>query len=354
MANTINIAGLQRASEKYQGDLRTLPFVVLIEVLKELSFNMLEVDNRDIVIVKERNGGIARPYSPGGNINYKGELSRMVERKLETQFANAAIKDNILNYKDKKVVLDSRDKINNKTKKHPYEFEILKDMIITLAEDIIDALFFAKRDTADLSPLGMCDGIYTIIADLITAGEISLAKGNLRQIASLAAPGDGVTTNAYVSLRDWLRGVDPKMRRNALGLYIPTGTLLNVKDALEDRKSGYKDINFEAVLAHLREDCQLPKLSLKSHYTLGTGNKLMLTLPGNLDLGMNTFSDVSFVQPRTPWEDPNMVQYWMQFEIGMRVTNTHKRALMVSDGTATGLEMSGDYQGSTGDETVSV
>ena len=75
----------------------------------------------------------------------------------------------------------------------------------------------------------------------------------------------------------------------------------------------------------------------------------MLTQPGNLDLGMNTFGDAGFVQVRSPFEDPNEVQFWNQFEIGMRIKNLNKNGFMISDGSVTGNELSGDYTGSGAD-----
>ena len=88
---TVNITGLQRAAEKYQKDFMVLPYAMLIPTLRELKINMLEVDNKDIVIVKERSGGAARPYNAAGNVSYKDELSKLIERDLQTQIAVSAI-----------------------------------------------------------------------------------------------------------------------------------------------------------------------------------------------------------------------------------------------------------------------
>ncbi len=102
-------------------------------------------------------------------------------------------------------------------------------------------------------------------------------------------------------------------------------------------------MTFASLLTQLREDCSIPNLQIVSHYALGVGDRLVLTEPGNLDLGMNTFSDTGFVQVRNPYENPNYVQFWMQWEIGMRVKNLHKRGFMMSDGTVTANPLSGDY-----------
>lgn len=344
----INVTSLQRANETYQKDFRLLPYALLIPVLQQLRISMLEVDNKDIVIVKERNGGATMPYI-AGNVGYKNEIMRLLERELQTYMATTVIKDNITNYRSKKVLFDAaKNKINNKTKEHPLERDIIADQIIITGEDIIDALFHATRNTADRSPMGIMNGYNTIVDSMVVAGEISTAKGNLVNCGSLAAPGNGTDTTAFTSLRNWLRNIDPKWREKQVILYIPNNSLINVKDALENKKTSYKDVNFASLLTQLREDCSIPNLQIVSHYCLGTGDRLILTEPGNLDLGMNSFGDSEFVQVRNPYEDANEVQFWLQFEIGARIQKLHKRGFMVSDGTATANPLSGDYSDASG------
>ena len=340
----INVVSLQRAAEKYQNDFILLPYSMLIPTLRELKLNMLEVDNKDIVIVKERAGGSARPYVAGAPVGYKNEISKLSERALQTYTAYAAIKDNITNYREKRVLYDAtKDKVNNKSKQHPLERDIIADVIATVGEDIIDSLFHATRNTSDLTPQGMADGFNTLIDNFVAAGEIASAKGNLVTCGALTAPASASDLTAFESLKAWLRNIDHKWRNKQVVLYITFDSLYNVKDALENKKTSYKDVTFAGLLTQLREDCGIPNLQIVSHYALGTGDRLILTEPGNLDLGMNSFSDVGFVQVRNPYEDANDVQFWMQFEIGMRIKNLNKRGFMISDGTVTANPLSGDY-----------
>ena len=350
MGNVVNIDSLNRELVNYQKDMIMLPYALLLPVLQDLKVNMLgNVMGKDIVIVKERAGGVAGPYSPGQIAAYKNELSRMYERKLEPELCYAAVKDNILNYRKKHVLFDAaKNKVDHKTKAHPLEREILADAVITVSEDIIDALYFATRNVDDPSPLGMLDGIYTLQDALVVAGAVSEAKGNLVPCGSLAAPVDADDTTAYFSLRNWLRNIDAKIRNKPVVLQLTNNTLTNVKDALENKRSGYSDTNFDTLLEALKSDCNIPNLMISSHYCLGTGTRLTLTTPGNFDIGFNTLSDIEFMKIRNPWEDPNMVQYWVQWEMAMRIQNFHKRGFMISDGTTIGNEMSGDYDAGSG------
>ena len=347
--DAVNISGLQRAAVTYQKDFMLLPYAVLIPVLQELKISMLEVNNKDIVIVKERAGGAARPYV-AGTINYKNEISRLIERELQTYRAVAPIRDNITNYSTKQVLFDAaKNKVNNQSKQHPLERDIIADIITTVGEDIIDCLFHAVRNVADQTPQGMANGFYTLADAEIVAGDISEAKGNLVACGDLTAPANATDLTAFNSLRDWLRNIYTKWRQKPAVLYIPYNSLINVKDSLENKKTSYKDVTFASLLTQLQEDAGIPNLQIVSHYCLGIGDRLMLTQPGNLDLGMNTFGDAGFVQVRSPFEDPNEVQFWNQFEIGMRIKNLNKNGFMISDGSVTGNELSGDYTGSGAD-----
>ena len=350
MGNVVNIESLNRELVNYQKDMIVLPYALLLPVLQDLKVSMLgNVVGKDVVIVKERAGAVSAPYTPGQIAAYKNELMRMYERKLEPELCYAAVKDNILNYRKKHVLFDAaKNKVDNKEKAHPLEREIIADSVVTVSEDIIDALFFAERDSADPSPLGMVDGIYTIQDALVTAGAVTEGKGNLVACGSLAAPANGSDITAYISLRNWLRATDKKIKNKPLILHIANNILTNAKDALENKRSGYSDTNFNVLLDALKSDCSLPNLMISSHYCLGEGTRLSLTEPGNFDIGFNTLSDIDFMKIRTPWEDPNMVQFWIQWEMAMRIKNFHKRGFMISDGTTVGNEMSGDYDAGSG------
>jgi len=356
MSTAVNIESLNREMVNYQKDMIMLPYALLIPVLQDLKVSMLgSVTGKDVVIVKERAGGVAGPYSPGQVAKYKNELSRMYERKLEPELCYAAVKDNILSYRKKRVLFDAaKNKVDNQAKKHPLEREVISDAVITVSEDIIDALYFATRDEGDPSPLGMLNGIYTLQDMLVTAGAVTEPKGNLVACGALDAPVDKDDYSAYLNLRDWLRNIDPKIRNKAVVLQITNQALTHVKDALENKRGSHSDTTFETVLQFLRNDCNIPKLMISSHYCLGTGSRLTLTTPGNFDIGFNTLSDIEFMQIRNPWEDPNLVQFWIQWEMGMRIQNFHKRGFMISDGDTVGNELSGDYDAGSGSGSAAI
>jgi hypothetical protein len=58
---------------------------------------------------------------------------------------------------------------------------------------------------------------------------------------------------------------------------------------------------------------------------------------------MDSLGDESFVQVRNPFEDPNYVQFWLQAKYGTRIRSIHEKVFQVNEGSAVGVQLSGDY-----------
>ena len=336
----INVAALQRAAEKYDPLLRKLPFLDLNEVLANLEINLKEVTYKDTIIQFQRKSGSSKPYV-AGIIDYTTEIGKMVERSLIVLPCYNAIKDHIKNYSDKAVLNPAGDKVDNQTKKHPLEQLILETQVRTIGEDIVDGLFHGERDTNDKSPLGMVDGIYTMIAAEIAATTISVANGNYATSGALSAPVNSDTV-ALDRLVTWLRSANRMLLKDAV-LYIAPDALDNVQDALENKMINKPADVFTALEKYLQNKVRAPKLRLLSHEAMGAGSQLILAKPRNIDLGMNTKGDNEFLQVRAPFEDPNYVQFWSQWELGARLNSLHAKEFFCNEQTNTPSELSGDY-----------
>jgi hypothetical protein len=338
----INVTDLNRAAEKYNPVLQVYPFTVLNDVLSALEINLLEVKGKDKFVTFERLGGTSKPYVAGAKILYS-DLGKVLERVLEVKTSYNALKDHIMNFNGKLVATNdpASQAVDNKQKKHPLEALILMEKIKTIGEDILDAMFFAERDESDLSPMGMFDGFGKHIADGIAAGDIAVGKGNYFSTGPILAPVNG-DTNAIDQLVNFIRAAHPTLRKRGV-LYITGTTLFRAKDALGN-KIPYKDaFSFNVFLEYLKGAAQAPNLKIITGDSLGTGDNLLLTIPRNLDFGVNTKGDNNFMQVRNPFEDPNFVQFWSQWDAGSRIRYIHAKTFMVNDGVPVSNELSGDY-----------
>jgi hypothetical protein len=343
MAKLITVTALQRAAIEYDNTLRELPFYDLRMEMPKLGVNLLSVNGTDKIAIFQRKGGLARPYViNGSNTVSDEEIGKVVERTLEPKPSYTALKDHIMNYIDKKVVINAAEPVDNKTKNHPLEFLIVRSKVRTVGEDILEALFHAEYDTAVKSPMGMFKGFNTLISDEITAGEISTAKKNLISTGAISAPDDETDMEAFNKLVAFIRSANPFLRNNG-SLWITQQALWYAMDALGNKLKYKNAMEYEVFVAHLRSITGSPRLNIITHPALGSGSRLMLTIPGNLDLGMGAPDDQQFVDVRDVYEDPNIIQFWMQWTAGTRIRNIHSKEFAVNDQTNTSTELSGDY-----------
>lgn len=345
MSTPINVASLQRAAVTYNNVLQTLPFNTLLDACAALGIQLLPVTAKDIKLQFQRRGGTSGPYAASVDPAdyYPSEIGKIIERPLEVKPCVNALKDHIMNYKEYNVITNSGEPVNHQTKKHPLERLILETVVTTQSEDMLMALFAGERDETQRSPIAMFDGIDTIINTDISAGNISTARGNYIELgdSAFAAPVDEDDVTALNNFIKFIRTLNPNLRKNAL-LMVPSNVLFNVKDCLGNKKKAF--LENQIFLQYVRDITNSPALQIVSHEAMGTGDRIIATIPKNMDLGLNTQSALQFVTVRDIYEDPNWLQFWSQWEAGFRISSVHQKTFAVSDGTPVAdVSLSGDY-----------
>ncbi len=336
---TIDITALQESAIRYQRDLKYLPYAVLAEVLGLHGINLLPgIQNKDVVTNFLRKRGIARPYVAGATVDNQ-DAGKADESVLTVEKAYASLKDNINNYK-KTVVGPDVLLGKNQTKEHPWQLVMLMTAVRTFSEDLLDALFPGERDTSDLSPAGCFDGFDTIINDAITAGKIRQSLNNTRVTSTVSKPADNSETDAFDILLGFYQGANKFLRQANSVLLIPFD-MGDAYDMAYFNKFKYKPTmdNYGRPLL----EGSSGRCSIVRSAPMGAGQRIILTVPGNLDFGMNTLGDEDFVQVRQPYEDPNDIQFWIQGDYGCRIRSFNEKVFMVNNGSPVANDLSGDY-----------
>ena len=336
---TVNIQGLSRAAIEYGNYLRTLPYFALLEEAKKLLINIYEVNGKHTLINKRRKADILRPYRPGLTLGQEKELMKFFEASLEPERVYAEIVDNITNYSDVKVISNAGEPVDNKTKKHPLEVLILQSVVLSFAEDVLFNLFHAERDEDTKSAATSFNGFFYKLNTLIAASEITAAKGNYTNTGAFGASGD----TDYERMVDFLKSADPLLRRDKVVLYAGEKPMNAVRDSFRHIVGSHDYPTLEQVIVKLRGDANIPALQVVTSVAYGVGDQLMLTKPGNLDLGVGNKSDAQFVKVRDPYEDPNEVQFWIQAEYDTRIQDVHRKVLLVNEQKNASLNLAGDY-----------
>lgn len=338
----INIAALAEQAKTYQPDLRTLPYVIIGNVLNAHGIAMKPVAGIDVVTVGERKGGLIRPYAPG-TVTEQTEIMKAAERELKVEAAYISMKDNIKNYQTARIINNPSLVLGiNETKENPFKDLIVANVVKTASEDVLDAMFHASRNTSDLSPLGAFTGFFKHIDTAITATEIAAGKGNLIATGALPIPGTGVETAAVDRIILFVRSADRMLKDYPAVLYMSRAVYSNAIDAL-DAKYPSKNIDIFALQNYINQKAQ-SKVVIVVSDLVGSGSRIILTVPGNFEFGINTMSAIDFVKVRSPFEDPNEMQFWLQADFGTRILSFNKKVFAINDQVNTSVALSGDYQ----------
>lgn len=347
MPNIVTVAGLQKAAEKYDPILRQLPAWALAEAIKALRLNVQKVDMKDVIHMERRKSGGTMPYVPTASpITYKDDMLAYESAALEVYETVFKAKENITNYKDVDVQFLGGKPFDNKTKKHPLEYKIIQTMIKTHSEDVMFALFHAERNTAGNNALSCFYGYNSQIDSLLSDGKLTAARGNYAPTGAFSAPKNDSDTAAYENLVDFIGGAHNMLRSDIGGsplLYVTEAVMINVRAAYRNKVKAFQMPSMEDVKNQIRQDALCPGLEFITHVALGSGHRVMLIKPGLLDFGWNTDAASSFVQVRDPFEDPNIVQFWLQASYGTRLRDWHEKLFRVNDQTNVCLNLAGDY-----------
>ena len=339
----VNKDGISRAAKTYNNVLRVLPYFVFQEAAKKLRINIIEVDGEDILISKRRKADFLRPYVPGLTLGQKAEVMKFYESKLKPELVYAEINDNITQYKDKKIISNAGEPIDNKSKKHPLELLILKSLVTSVSEDVLFNLFHAQRDTASPTAATSFNGFFYKLSALATQGEIAEANRNLRLTGAFVGSDDPTNFANYTRMVNFLRSGHPLLRQSKTLLYASESVMNLVRDDFRKIVRSHDYPTMAQVVEKLRGDTNTPGLEVVTHEAYGTGSQLILTKPGNFDLGVGSTSDSDFVQVRDPHLDPNIVQFWIQAAYDTRIQDVHEKLFQMNEQTNEGLNFAGDY-----------
>lgn len=344
MTKTVNLAGLQKANEYYQPKLRQLPAYLLEPFLKTFNMNLVQVNNKDVIKHLRRRGALMKPYGNlGGETAEQKEAFKIIESVLTVDKAFVALKDYIGNYTEKEVLVAAGNKVDNKSKKHPLERMILEQVVKTFIEDYVVCSFHAERNDEGDSPADAFDGFYTKLGQLITADEVKTSKGNLIETGEFAAPGEG--SDPLGKLLTFFRKLNPFLKSIPFDLISPSNVITHARDGLVEKYSNLKVVTTDDLMQYIKDNADLSfKPNLCTHAVLGTGQRIMATKPGLLSVGMNTKTDVDFMQVRAPYEDPNLVQFWIQAEFGSRFDDWDQKVFASNEqASVANLSLMGDY-----------
>ena len=214
-------------------------------------------------------------------------------------------------------------------KEHPFELWLLQHGIDIASEELYNAIFIAKRsnDPGDLALTDSFDGFSTIIADDITAGLISVAKGNLYANGAINA------ANAGEYLLEMWRKRPEVLRRSNVTMWLPT----DVSDMYDDWYRNEHDAppNVDVSGQEFLEGTQ-KKCRIKRHNALPAGSQqVIITRRENMIYGTDELSDMKAMQAFNSG-NPYVFTATMKYVFGTQFVSIHNREFAVNDRSSSG------------------
>ena len=294
------------------------------------------VEYRQSQLVFHRKGGTTRPYVPGKTVESK--LGSMDERKLEVQLAWNRYPDNIQNYREKEPwsVLGT-----NGTYNAPNSEFAIREIGTSFSEDILSNLFFGKKALGDDSALALFDGYDTQINR-----EVFLQKVTPIEIDPFVDQPTSNSSENYDNFCQFYDKLSPKLKRKEkVIIYCSDRVRMLIIDGYLKRYEGLQTPN--AADKSFRFIGK-PNVELVSHPIIGDGDRLIATVPFNLEYGVDTLNDWSKVEVDHDQNDFNVLIYQIQSAQGVRIMRITEDYFAVSNGSSIALEgLNGDYQKDT-------
>ncbi len=291
-----------------------------------------------------RKGGTTRRKKVGTPVENK--IGFLKERTLVSKLSWNRYKDNTDSYVE--TVFGTDGKAGGD---YPLSTVACEAILKSYAEDLKSNLFFGKiayEDSADeeLQKLSLYDGFHTDIEADIEDGIISTINGNLVECDAISAPADAHDSTPFDTVLEWYTKWDARLRQQKRvilhcdilrGIYIAQGYANKYHG--NAKVTYFANGNFTVP--------EMPKVEFAPSDAWGVGTRLMATIPNNLQYGVDSESNQTFVKVQVGSdEDAQDVVFQIQSIQGTRLFNPLASAFVISNGSIAQNVINGDYSNS--------
>lgn len=309
------------------------------ELLERLGIQVISgIQFKRIDYLLVRKGGTTRRKVVGTpNDNTAGFLR---EREMECKLTWSHFKANVDEFTEYPLGTDS--KIGTP---YPISEAAVKAILATYCEDLLANLFFGDvENEGTKDELSLFNGFHTYIAHDIESGLISEANGNLVACDAISAPTDADDSTPFDTVFAWYSKWNPRLRQaQKILLYCDHLRGSYIASGYANKFHGNVKVNY---LPNGNFSVpEMPRVEFVPSDVYGTGDRLMATIPNNLQYGVDTLSNQTFVGVRVGSdEDMQEVQFQVQSKQGVRLMNPTAGAFCMSNGEIAQNVVSGDYQ----------
>lgn len=347
MAEFIGISALSEIAKKYEKEIAMGAVYFRPDVFERMKIKVISgLQFKSIKHVMNRKGHTTVRKVVGTPVN--STIGYIEEREMVCHLTWNHFTDNKDNYIEKAIV----DVDGSADFSYPLSELAMQAALANYGEDLFDCLWHGD-DTiaanANNAYLRLYTGFVTYLAEDIAMGRISTTNGNLVSATAISRPtatSDISAWNAFLSFRDaWTQNL-----KNAPEVLVYCNDVTGAAIA-----AGY----FNANGTHQKVDYvgngnfkvqEFSNITFCPESSMGTGYKLIATVPYNFEYGVNTLDSRTKISVREGSDvDHDDISYQVQSVQGTRVLQVGANKFCMTDATLTATPGAGDYTKNTFD-----
>lgn len=338
-SHALSVQNVQELTNVLAPDLIESPALLNASIFEKLSIKVLTgTEFQRTQMLFRRKAGEARQYKEGSTI--KSKLGYIEERKLEVKQAWARYYENLQKFREKEPfsILGSNQSYNA-----PVSEMIIRNIGKQYSEDVLNNMFFGKFANGSESPMGLYDGYWTQIDREINSGMISTANMNYVTTEPIVNQPSASVGETYGTFVKWVESWHPALRdaESVIVYCSPECKRLIVSDYMKVYTGFQKESNASNAFRLF----DMPNIQLVSHAAMGRGDRMIATVPLNLEFGLDNENDWNSVSMDHAEDDHNILIFQIQSTQGVRILDTSARKFCVNSGTNVQIEgLVGDYQ----------
>lgn len=356
MANTINTVPfigmdtLRTLANQIEPNILMGPAYYAKDEIARLGINVITgVQFMNTKYVFYRKGGTTRRKKSGKKLN--SQMGFLQERPLVTYTAWNHYTDNKGNYRELPVANVNGDA----TVSYPLSELALTQIAAAFSDDCMSNLMWGDKDNADSEDenkqaLGLFDGFQTVIGHEVENGLISKQNGNLIHCEVIEAPTNDTDTSAWKNFREAYNALPEALKRQQVLAYMNVDTAVAISDAYGNAHRNNREVIMVGDTSNFKF-AEYPRLTVVPVEDWGTGDRIVFTIPGNFELGVNNGDPVdNFVGIKEGTDDDiTDIQFQIQTTIGTRIVQLMPSKFVMTDAAivAPTSLISGDYHANT-------
>ena len=335
----IGIDNLTHVKDKLQANIIMGPAYYSADELKRMGVKVITgIEFKETATIFNRKGGTARRKVVGQP--QSSNLGYLSERVLEAHIVWDFYKANEDDFQEKPVQLE----INGSAAFHfPKAEDFINQIGIAFNDNIFPCLWHG--DEASSKPeMQLFNGWHALLSKDIADGVVSAAAGNLITMAALAPvskEGDTASWDAFVA---WYNQWHPALKRREVLVYMSVAYGNYIADAYEQKHRSHEAVQYLPDANGNFKVREYPKLTFCPSDDYGTGSRIVATISGNLELGVNSEGDQSFVSVRHGSDqDHKDISFQIQGIFGCRILRIEAPFFVTNGGVIQDKYWSGDY-----------